>query len=272
MTKSDTQQLSRGDVSPWRDEKTLQYYHRELKYTSGEVGDILGCSRTTAVKWLKKFGIHTDFRRVAELNNREWLVEKYHSEELSVRDIAELLDCSKTGVEHALEKHSIETRNPHRENAPFHDKDTVITEYIENGNSMNDLANMWETSTKIIHHWLNNHGIEYRHPKCSGEDHGMWGRRGEDSPNWKGGTSKTYGPNWKRQRKKALERDNHTCQSCSTTDDTLHVHHRVRKEKFRNQGGDEWWKDANKLSNLVTLCPTCHGRWERLPIQIQVVG
>jgi len=221
------------------------------------------------MKWLKRYDLHTDFRRVEGLDDKEWLQEHYVEKSLSVREIADKLDCSKTGVEHALHKLDIDPRNPHRENAPFHDKDTMVQEYIENGKSMNDLANEWDTSTKIIHHWLNNHGIEYRHPKCSGKDHGMWGMRGSDSPNWKGGTSKNYGPNWKKQRQKALDRDNNQCQSCGERE-KLHVHHRIRKEKFRINGGEEWWKEANKLSNLVTLCPSCHGKWERLPVQIDV--
>lgn len=53
-------------------------------------------------------------------------------------------------------------------------------------------------------------------------------------------------------RKKALERDDYTCQHCGTKDD-LHVHHidgkGVTTEKeFRN----------NSLSNLITLCRSCH--------------
>lgn len=53
-------------------------------------------------------------------------------------------------------------------------------------------------------------------------------------------------------RKKALERDNHTCQRCGATSD-LHVHHRDGKgvttaREDRNNG----------LDNLQTLCRSCH--------------
>lgn len=88
---------------------------------------------------------------------------------------------------------------------------------------------------------------------------------GPDSPIWKGGCEDYRGPEWERQRRKALNRDNHTCQYCLThaenLDDSLHVHHITPFRTF-----DDTSK-AHRLENLVTLCEPCHKKWEGLYIR-----
>ena len=70
-----------------------------------------------------------------------------------------------------------------------------------------------------------------------------------------------YGPNWKSIRKKVRERDNFTCQRCGITEKklghALPVHHIIPLRKFDS------WKEANVFSNLVSLCPKCHGTVEQ---------
>lgn len=99
---------------------------------------------------------------------------------------------------------------------------------------------------------------------------------GKDAPNWEGGwVDGDYGPNWDEQRDKALDRDDHCCVFCGVleenalekTNSPLHVHHRIRKEEFRNEDGSLNYEAANELSNLITLCVKCHGMWEALPVQ-----
>ncbi|MEM8860944.1 MAG: DEAD/DEAH box helicase [Chloroflexota bacterium] len=68
-----------------------------------------------------------------------------------------------------------------------------------------------------------------------------------------------YGPNWKQQRLKVLDRDKHACRTCGATDTLLHVHHiRPFREFFYVPGENENYLDANRVENLVTLCPSCH--------------
>lgn len=69
-----------------------------------------------------------------------------------------------------------------------------------------------------------------------------------------------YGASWPAARRAALERDGHRCQVCGTSRASgtiLHVHH---KAPFRTFGSAT---QANDLSNLVTLCPSCHHRAEQ---------
>lgn len=113
----------------------------------------------------------------------------------------------------------------------------------------------------------------YCDPSCRGayvSESGMLS--GENSPVWKGGSPGSYGPDWDEQREKALNRDGHECQSCGMTAAEsqqtfgcdLHVHHRIRYEDFDSD------ERAHRLSNLVTLCRSCHMKWEHMPVQIDV--
>jgi len=78
-------------------------------------------------------------------------------------------------------------------------------------------------------------------------DQGLW----NNDPN-------DYGPAWSIQRKKALERDNYTCQVCGLRGPEMlhHVHHKTPFRMFPTAIA------ANSLENLVTLCPACHRRVE----------
>ncbi len=67
-----------------------------------------------------------------------------------------------------------------------------------------------------------------------------------------------YGPDWPQQRQLARQRDGFRCRNCGEPEDgqSFHVHHIVPFRTFSSP------RQANQLSNLVTLCPACHRRAE----------
>jgi DEAD/DEAH box helicase domain-containing protein len=67
-----------------------------------------------------------------------------------------------------------------------------------------------------------------------------------------------YGPNWEEQRERARERDDYRCSNCGIPERgrTHHVHHKTPFRTFPS------YQEANRLANLVTLCPRCHMRVE----------
>ncbi len=67
-----------------------------------------------------------------------------------------------------------------------------------------------------------------------------------------------YGPNWPAQRDRARVRDGYRCQACGTLESgrAHDVHHKTPFRTFTS------YRQANQLSNLVTLCPRCHHRAE----------
>jgi len=82
---------------------------------------------------------------------------------------------------------------------------------------------------------------------CSHECYGLSIRR--DGPR----KYAYYGRNWPKQRSHAIARDKNTCQRCGVYLASPNVHH---IKPFHSFGGN--WKAANKLSNLICLCPSCH--------------
>ena len=70
--------------------------------------------------------------------------------------------------------------------------------------------------------------------------------------------SNRYGSNWSIQRERARARDEYRCQTCGVQegDIMLHVHHKTPFRAFSTP------EEANQLSNLITLCPTCHNQAE----------
>lgn len=95
-----------------------------------------------------------------------------------------------------------------------------------------------------------------------GENNHMFGRGGEEHPNWRGGHEPYYGPNWLKQRRKTLERDHHICQVCGAPENGKEhdVHHIIPFKEF----GLKLYQEANRLKNLATLCHRCHTSLEWL--------
>jgi DEAD/DEAH box helicase domain-containing protein len=67
-----------------------------------------------------------------------------------------------------------------------------------------------------------------------------------------------YGPGWEKLRDIVRRRDRFICQACGIPENGKqhHVHH---KTPFRTYTSIE---EANRLDNLITLCPHCHQRAE----------
>lgn len=97
---------------------------------------------------------------------------------------------------------------------------------------------------------------------------GSGAKSGSSSPLWKGGTSKHYrrGLDWKAQAALARDRDLHECKECGRKENSLagvrrklDVHHIIPYSVSQ----------CNELSNLVTLCRSCHHRNEPKPEIVQ---
>jgi len=100
---------------------------------------------------------------------------------------------------------------------------------------------------------------------------------GPANGNWKADSKderRYYGPNWKTQRAKALERDSYVCQTpgCDWSQTAhreafgkgLHVHHIQPLSSFEDSSDDVDFERANRLENLVTVCVQHHRLWERV--------
>ena len=94
---------------------------------------------------------------------------------------------------------------------------------------------------------------------CSEECRRARRRRGPDHPQWKGNTHAVYyGADWRKQSAAARVRDGNMCRECGILraqyGREFDVHHIVRFLSFASSA------EANVLTNLITLCRTCHRR------------
>lgn len=84
---------------------------------------------------------------------------------------------------------------------------------------------------------------------------------------WTGSVVTSRGPSWAAQRDKARERDHYRCQWCGAPERPgikHHVHHIVPfREAGWVAGENDAHRQANRLENLITLCPGCHRKAER---------
>jgi len=100
---------------------------------------------------------------------------------------------------------------------------------------------------------------------------------GEEHPLWQGGEEYNYGQNWEEQREKRLERDDYECVVCGIADEEhkeetgqgLHVHHIKPRRDFLKENGELDYEEANKITNLITLCNEHHRKWEGIPLRPQ---
>jgi DEAD/DEAH box helicase domain-containing protein len=70
---------------------------------------------------------------------------------------------------------------------------------------------------------------------------------------WKNDAN-NYGKNWDQIRTAVRQRDQYRCQVCGLPESgkAHHVHHKSPLRSFLSL------EDANRLENLITLCPNCH--------------
>jgi 5-methylcytosine-specific restriction endonuclease McrA len=92
---------------------------------------------------------------------------------------------------------------------------------------------------------------------CCEECNSAWKRseenRGENHHNWTGGNydkSRIDAPEHRHWRHDLLERDDHTCQHCGATEETLHAHHIVAYSVDKSL--------EHVRANGVVLCEGCH--------------
>jgi len=102
----------------------------------------------------------------------------------------------------------------------------------------------------------------------------------ENHPNWKGGVRYDYGSNWHEQRAKRLEIDDDQCVICEKsnaqekidTGSALTVHHIRPIREFADTTRSVDYEAANRIENLITLCKSCHRRWEGIPLRPDIRG
>lgn len=204
---------------------------------------------------------------IDQIHGRPWqdgdvLRDLYVGQKLSSMKIAERFGVSDATIRNNLEANNIRirsTQESHRVKAPDELRDEGSLRALYGGEDLTtgQIADRVGVSFSTVIEWMERHGIERSYNWPTGEEH--W--------SWNGGSESVYyGANWAEQRDAARERDDHECQVCGHggSDRALDVHH---IHPIRTYDTPE---KANTLDNLITLCRSCHRRWEGIPLRPEV--
>jgi len=270
MNQSDTD-AQEFDEPLYHNEEWLREQYVSKNKSTTDMADRCGVDSSTILRWMEKYGIERDRSRslagdgIERLSDKEWLKSEYVEKDKAVATISDELDVSPGCVNNWLRKHDIEIIDPYVKNAgrgleKLRDESWLRQRYQEVGSSV-QIADELDVAQSTVHNYLKKYEIETErfagHPP------------GEGHPRWKGGYSNARGNGWRETRKSVLERDGMRCQSCGKTQEQhkeeygfgLHAHHLEKRVTFEDPS------DADRIDNLVTLCATCHRRWEGVPIR-----
>jgi len=244
MTNNDTQQVTRSDCTPWRDEDTLRHFYHGKQYSLLETAEAVGCTEGTVSQWCGRLDIETRDAQMARdtgtpeaYKDAERMRELYLTLEMTCAEIADEYGTTDKCVSDWLNRHNIPTRSA---NAPK----KRVTRTCPNCRSE------FETTPT---------GTKYCCQECyfedldmpTGPDHWSWN---EDRRHMQNGEL------WNRIRQQCRRRDGYTCQICGEMepDDQQHdVHHLTPVRYFEDSA------NAHTLGNVVTLCRSCHMQWEQ---------
>lgn len=263
-----------------RDAEYLRREYHTKDKTLEQIADDNDCDKENVAYWMRKHGIPTDDKSTAfadgdirKLKDKQWLKQMYWGKDLSSLQIADQLDLSDDAVRQWMDRHSIEKRTRREASTDgdldkLDDVDWMCDQYTEERRSTHAIAEDIGVAQQTVSAKLREYGVEMR----------IGGPKGPNHPHWKDTDMhpQYFGPNWDEQARAARMRDQARCRMCGVTEkehkaqrgEKLHVHHKTpRSEFFTSEDGLDW-KEANKVSNLVTLCRPCHMTVERRPFRI----
>jgi len=160
----------RTDDQPrYRDEQWLREKYIHQSKSMREIGEEIGCDRTTVGRWLKRHGIEATDKRGVPVSGRvtdgQWLREQYEDKYRTVEDIADECGCGYHTVRRKLREHDIDIRSPGSlerriPDERLADAEWLREQYIENNHSMADISEMCDCCEKSVSKWIHKHGIE----------------------------------------------------------------------------------------------------------------
>jgi 5-methylcytosine-specific restriction endonuclease McrA len=242
------------------DESWLREQYIEREKTTYDIADMCDCSSSTVRRCLRRHDINIRSSGSVpheSLTDESWLRKKYITEEKTAYDIADMCDCSSHTVYNRLRDHGINIRKPgHILDKRLKNEEWLRRKYIQEGKYIKEIADICDSSHETVRDRLTECDIRIRDQYPTGESH----------PLWKGGYT-PYGSGWNsKKRKRVRELDNYQCMDCGITqadhqseyDCKLHVHHLIKAKDIDDA------EERNAVDNLVTLCMSCHRKWEQM--------
>jgi len=146
------------------DEAWLREKYVEEDLTVYEIADIVGCSQVTVNRHLARHGIERN-PDAKQTDNRlldaEWLRREYVENRRSAADIADEVDYTPKHVRKWLRKQDIEVQSGAETTwyPELADSEFLRRQYVDEGNSLQQVADEIGCSPKGVHNALIRHGI-----------------------------------------------------------------------------------------------------------------
>jgi DNA-binding CsgD family transcriptional regulator len=152
----------------YKREEWLREQYVEQGKSTYEIADMADCGADTVLRHLNKHGIETRTRKGGppasdKVKNKNWICEQYVEQRKTTYEIADMADCSKSTVRRSLIKHGIARRKAgHQTSDKVKNKNWLREQYVEQGKSTYEIADMADCGADTVLRHLNKHGIETR--------------------------------------------------------------------------------------------------------------
>jgi predicted DNA-binding protein YlxM (UPF0122 family) len=173
--------LRRSSYSLLNNEQWLTHCYVTNQKSLSEIAKLVNCSyfavrcafkRHHIAFRTRKEGIHASWEngrqtrsKFKELNDRDWLIQKHHKENLTPRQISKLLHCDFTTVMCALKRHNIEIRNTQTQSDPrLKNAKWLRRMYIQKKLSSHAIGRLTQTWSAVVQSQLHKHNIPIRLP------------------------------------------------------------------------------------------------------------
>jgi len=172
-TRSKSEARSNGDVTKLQDGEWLKKQYVANQKSTVEIGEKLNLSPSTVQRYLEEHGIETrqsptgksnaDFEK---LNDESCLRDMYHSEGMSIQDIADSLGTYYSTVYNRFEEFDIERRDnggvKDFDTDKLNDKSYLRSQYVEERATLQEIASECGCSIWVIVNRLDKYEIERR--------------------------------------------------------------------------------------------------------------
>jgi 5-methylcytosine-specific restriction endonuclease McrA len=175
--------------------------------------------------------------------NKKWLEEKYCSENLSQKEIADMVGIHDTTLGYWLRKFNIQARHDSKRMTELYaDKEWLYNQYFVQEKSGYAIAEECGVSFHPVYYWLKKFGFLARY-------------KGESKRIHPKGTLTIYQEIRGRKeytlwRESIFVRDDYTCQECRCRGGDLELHHIIPCRDFE--------EGIMQDTNAITLCCSCH--------------